>query len=76
MILISVSVKSKWQKKSRRDKLNVNIQMDNATSHKGYTEYDTDIKNKLLELGMSCKFHFQPPHSPDLNALDLGIINS
>ena len=48
--------------------------MDN--NYKGCTEHDTDIKNKLLELGMSCKFHFQPPRSPDLNVLDLGVINS
>ena len=50
--------------------------MDNATSHKGCTEHDTDIKNKLLELGISCKFHFQPLHFSDRKVLNLDIINS
>ena len=48
-------------KKSHQEKNNVNIQIDNATSHKSCTEYDMNIKNKLMELGIICKFHFQPP---------------
>ena len=60
MILNQVlpAIMSKWPKKLCQDKIKVNIQMDNATSYKGCTEHDTDIKSKLLELGMSCKFHF------------------
>ncbi|ETO83189.1 hypothetical protein F444_02738, partial [Phytophthora nicotianae P1976] len=49
-------------------------QQDNAKAH--ISPFDPDILAAGLEGGWSIRLIFQPPNSPDLNALDLGLFAS
>ncbi|KAG2819655.1 hypothetical protein PC111_g11796 [Phytophthora cactorum] len=60
------------EKDSRVDPLRV--QHDNANPHGAVTR--ATVKQAAKEGGWDIRMEFQPPKSPDMNILDLGIFNA
>jgi len=52
------------------------IQHDNAPPHKAVYSTLPELVEKNMELGISVLIREQPPNSPDLNILDLGIFRA
>jgi uncharacterized membrane protein len=52
------------------------IQHDNAPPHKAVTTQLPALVQKSQELGIEVIIREQPPNSPDLNVLDLGIFRA
>lgn len=52
------------------------IQHDNAPPHQRVTSETVEFVAKCQELGLDVKIREQPPNSPDLNILDLGIFRA
>ena len=66
-----VSIKEKWP---RHEKGVIKIKQDNARPH--IKPNDKMFNIEVERLGLNVDIVFQPPNSPDLNALDLGYFNS
>ncbi|ETO99846.1 hypothetical protein F441_22730 [Phytophthora nicotianae CJ01A1] len=64
--------RAEWPRQQWRDP--IFVQQDNAKPH--ILPIDPDILAAGLEGGWSIRLIFQPPNSPDLNALDLGLFAS
>ncbi|ETO86415.1 hypothetical protein F444_00044, partial [Phytophthora nicotianae P1976] len=64
--------RAEWPRQQWRDP--IFVQQDNAKPH--VSPFDPDILAAGLEGGWSIRLIFQPPNSPDLNALDLGLFAS
>ena len=56
--------------------LKIVLQQDNATPHKLVTTHNEQIILKCAELGLTVEIRNQPPNSPDLNILDLGLFRA
>ena len=61
------AIKAKFHRSSKNQ--TISIQLDNARPHT--VRVDRLIKQMLKDSGWNIKMKKQPPHSPDLNALDL-----
>jgi hypothetical protein len=72
LIYLIQSIKDKWPTKDRSRP--IMIQQDNATPH--VSPFDTDIVAAGSADGWFIQLIFQPPNSPDYNALDLGLFAS
>ncbi|KAG3154066.1 hypothetical protein PC128_g22451 [Phytophthora cactorum] len=60
------AIRAKWPGPKRRP---VRVQHDNASPHGA-------VKQAAKEGGWDIRMEFQPPKSPDMNILDLGIFNA
>ncbi len=65
-LLPDIAAKCPWQ--MRKD--TIWIQHDNAPPHR---VDEDELKERCQELGVDCRFYFQPAQSPDLNICDLSF---
>ncbi|XP_021776351.1 uncharacterized protein LOC110740181 [Chenopodium quinoa] len=72
MLLTKVitGIKSKWPAHLSKD---VRIQWDNARPHQ--IPKDEEFNEACQSDGFNIQFIYQPPQSPNLNVLDLGLFN-
>lgn len=66
------AIRAKWPLCS--DNETIFIQLDNARPH-GY-EMDIEFLEAACRDGFDMRLSFQPPNSPDLNVLDLGVFRA
>ena len=66
------AIKTKWP--GNLSDTTIKIQQDNARPH--IEPSDKEFLRKTFEMGLKVDLVFQPPNSPDLNALDLGFFNT
>lgn len=66
------AIKANWPRKDRNEI--IFVQQDNAKPHVAPT--DPDVMKAGTEGGWNIKLLCQPPNSPDLNCLDLGLFAS
>jgi hypothetical protein len=66
------AIKEKWPRKDKHQL--IVVQQDNAKPHLSPT--DPDIVAAGVEDGWNIRLVFQPPNSPDINVLDLGLFAS
>ncbi|KAG3237317.1 hypothetical protein PI124_g17692 [Phytophthora idaei] len=65
------AIRAKWPGFKRRP---VRVQHDNASPHGAVMR--AAVKQAAKESGWDIRMEFQPPKSPDMNILDLGIFNA
>ena len=70
--LLFPAIKEKWPRKDRHRP--IMVQQDNARPH--VSPFDPDILAAGLDGGWNIRLKFQPPNSPEMNVLDLGLFAS